>query len=69
MPQPAPAFWTPKETAAHLRRAEQTLARWRCEGYGPAYILMGRRVVYRPEDVDAWVAGRRVMATAQRPAA
>jgi hypothetical protein len=68
MPQPTIAYWTPKEAAGHLRVAPQTLARWRCEGNGPAYILMGRRIVYRPEDLDTWVAGRRVMAAAQRPA-
>ena len=69
MPQPTSFFWTPEEAAKYLRVAPQTMARWRCEGSGPAYYMMGRRIVYRPEDLDAWAAGRRVMATAQKPAA
>jgi excisionase family DNA binding protein len=60
---------TPDEAAACLRCAKQTLARWRCEGGGPAYVKMGARVLYRRADLDAWVAGRRVLATAQRPEA
>ena len=40
------------EAAAHLRCAKQTLARWRCEGGGPAYVKAGGRVLYRREDLD-----------------
>lgn len=32
----------------------QTWAQQRYEGSGPAFIKVGRRVFYRPEDVKAW---------------
>lgn len=31
-----------------------TLRRWRTTGYGPVYIKVGGRVLYRPEDVKAF---------------
>lgn len=36
--------------------ARQTLARWRSEGSGPAFVKVGRKVAYRSADVRAWVA-------------
>jgi excisionase family DNA binding protein len=56
---------TPDETAGYLRATKQTLARWRCEGGGPAYVKMGMRVLYRRSDLETWIAGRRVLAAAQ----
>jgi predicted DNA-binding transcriptional regulator AlpA len=38
--------------------AAQTLARWRCEGQGPAFLKIGRRVAYRAGDVRAWLRQR-----------
>jgi Helix-turn-helix domain len=32
----------------------RTLRRWRQEGIGPAYVKVGRRVMYRPSDVETW---------------
>ena len=34
---------------------EKTLIRWRNSGYGPAYVRVGRKVMYRPSDIDAWL--------------
>ena len=45
---------TPAEAAMWLRLAKQTLARWRCEGRGPAFLRLGKRVLYRAPDVEAW---------------
>jgi predicted DNA-binding transcriptional regulator AlpA len=33
----------------------RTLRRWRQEGRGPAYVKVGRKVMYRPSDVQAWI--------------
>jgi predicted DNA-binding transcriptional regulator AlpA len=42
-----------------------TLQRWRSTGIGPRYVLCGpRKVAYRIEDVDAWIASRAVSSTA-----
>ena len=36
-----------------------TIARWRAEGRGPRFIVLGvRRLAYRPSDVNAWLAER-----------
>lgn len=32
----------------------ETLRKWRTNGYGPIYIKVGGRVLYRPEDVRAF---------------
>lgn len=40
--------------------AVQTLARWRHEGRGPAFIKAGSRVLYRGSDVIEWLDARRV---------
>ncbi|WP_416900270.1 MAG: helix-turn-helix transcriptional regulator [Minwuia sp.] len=44
----------------HLGIALQTLARWRHEGYGPAYVKLGRRVFYRSGDIRRWINERAV---------
>ena len=56
---------TPGEVAGTLRLARQTLARWRVEGVGPAFVKIGGRVAYGRADVEAWLAGRRVTSTSQ----
>lgn len=36
-----------------------TIARWRAEGRGPRFVVLGvRRLAYRPSDVNAWLADR-----------
>ncbi|MFD5218060.1 helix-turn-helix transcriptional regulator [Streptomyces tendae] len=47
------------EAAAQLRRPVNTLRHWRYVGTGPASFRMGRRVMYREEDVAAWVEAQR----------
>ena len=38
-----------------LRQKPQTLAAWRCEGRGCAYLKIGRAVYYRRADIAAWL--------------
>lgn len=46
-----------EDAAAHtLCISPRTLQRWRLEGRGPAYIKMGKRVGYAPEDLRAFIA-------------
>lgn len=49
-------------TAIELRPVGtiQTLARWRHERRGPAYIKSGSRVLYLGKDVVDWLASNRV---------
>ncbi|SFE92457.1 helix-turn-helix transcriptional regulator [Blastococcus tunisiensis] len=47
---------TLNEAAAILRAPVATLRYWRHLGVGPDGFRLGRRVVYRRQDVDRWVA-------------
>ena len=39
-----------------LNVSERTLERWRVEGTGPVYVKAGRRVLYRRDDIERWLA-------------
>ena len=50
-----------KEAAKYLGPvAVRTLQDWRCNGSGPAYAKLGKRVAYAVTDLDAYLAARRV---------
>ena len=51
---------TPEEVAEFLGMKPNTLARWRSNGIGPAYVKLGSAVRYRREDLDRFVAGNTV---------
>ncbi len=53
-------FYPPDSPELRALAAVQTLARWRHEGKGPAYMKSGSRIVYRGSDVLAWLDARRV---------
>lgn len=36
------------------------LAQWRHKGIGPAYYKLGRKIIYRGEDLNAWADAQRV---------
>lgn len=43
-----------EDAAAYLSLSRRTLEAWRLQGRGPTYVKLGRKVVYRPEDLDAF---------------
>ncbi len=45
-------------SAGQSQDAKSTLAKLRLTGNGPPYCKLGRRVVYRPEDLAAWLESR-----------
>ncbi len=47
-----------REASAFLRLSERTLERLRLTGGGPRFAKAGRRVVYRVEDLEAWITER-----------
>jgi excisionase family DNA binding protein len=47
---------TQREAARLLRVSVRTLERHRAAGTGPAYVLIGRLVRYRQEDLNNWLA-------------
>ena len=54
-------------TALRLGLSTSTLAKMRLYGTGPAYSKLGRRVVYRPEDLESWIAENRFQSTSEYP--
>jgi len=53
-------IYSPNDLEKAQIAKKQTLAQWRHESRGPAYIKSGRRVLYRGDDVLTWIDGRRV---------
>lgn len=47
----------------------QTWAQLRYQGNGPKFYKVGRRVFYRPEDVDAWKKSQLRSRTDEHPQA
>ena len=45
--------------AARWNRSVRTLQRWRAQGYGPAFMLIGASIYYRLEDVLSFEARMR----------
>jgi predicted DNA-binding transcriptional regulator AlpA len=52
------------QAAAHVGLSASTLEKYRLTGNGPAYQKAGPKiVVYRPEDLDAWLNANRRRST------
>jgi predicted DNA-binding transcriptional regulator AlpA len=49
---------SPDAAAKFLGLAVSTLAKMRLSGNGPVYCKLGRRVVYRRENLEAWIETR-----------
>jgi predicted DNA-binding transcriptional regulator AlpA len=47
-----------RDAARFVGLSESTLAKLRLNGNGPVYCKLGRRVVYRPADLEQWVQSR-----------
>ncbi len=60
---------TSQEAALLLRLAEGTLANWRVQGRGPAFVRIGGKVCYRDEDIEAFIAGGSRRSTSETEAA
>jgi len=54
--QDGPEFMRPDEVSLALGIHVSTLAGWRPRGDGPAFRKVGKAVMYRRDDVRAWVA-------------
>ena len=51
--------------AALMGLAPSTLAKMRCLGGGPPFIKLGRKVVYRRDDLADWLSARCVRNTSE----
>ena len=43
-----------------LLGSRDKLAQWRHQGRGPAYYRLGRKIIYRGSDLNAWAEANRV---------
>ncbi len=57
---------TPDEVAAYLRTPVDTLRTWRDKRTGPLHVKIGRRILYRAEDVEAWLEERTAQSAQER---
>lgn len=55
---PKDELLTIDEAAERVRVPVSTLRQMRYRGTGPASAIIGRRIMYRISDLDAWVADR-----------
>ncbi len=62
-----PLVLNTEQVAERLGLSISTLAKMRLYGTGPAYSKLGRRVVYRLEDLEAWIAANRFQSTSEYP--
>lgn len=54
-----------EDAADILNISPSTLAKMRLSGASPRYVKLGRRVAYRPSDLEAWVEAQSYTSTAQ----
>lgn len=52
-----------RQAAEYTGLSKSTLDKLRCFGGGPTYLKLGRVVVYRQADLDAWLDERRRTST------
>jgi predicted DNA-binding transcriptional regulator AlpA len=62
-----PLVLNAEQVAQRLGLSISTLAKMRLYGTGPAYSKLGRRVVYRLEDLEAWITANRYQSTSEYP--
>ena len=61
-----PDLLTIAEAAELLRAPVATLRYWRHLGTGPRSFRLGRRVLYRTDDLHAWIAQQHAQALDRR---
>ena len=57
--------FTPKQAAKQYGFGVSTLAKYRVQGGGPAYLKIGAKVLYDEDEFDAWLDSKRVTSTSQ----
>ena len=62
-------FLTQGEAADYLRLSPRTLERHRVAGTGAKFTRLGRRIVYRRDELDRWTESRTFSSTAEADSA
>lgn len=48
-----------RQAADYVGLSKSSLDKMRCFGTGPAFVRLGRTIVYRTDDLDAWLTANR----------
>lgn len=56
---------SPQQAADLIGISASTLAKLRLSGDGPCYLKLGKRIAYRPQDLDAWQTERVFKSTSE----
>ncbi|PZU20634.1 MAG: excisionase [Shinella sp.] len=56
---------SPEDAANILNISISTLAKMRLAGTSPRYVKLGRRVAYRPADIETWIEAQSFNSTAE----
>ncbi len=54
-----------EQAASILNISPSTLAKMRLSGVSPRFIKLGRRVAYRPSDLEAWIEAQSFQSTSE----
>lgn len=58
-------YMNTKQLAQHLSLSVSFLEKLRLAGDGPPFAKLGKKVVYRVHDVEAWIESRVVKSTSE----
>jgi hypothetical protein len=51
---------TPEQAAERIGLSYGRLAKLRMTGEGPAFLKIGRKIMYRPDDIERWLDSKRL---------
>ena len=52
--------YVPGDDELNILGDRDKLAQWRHKGMGPAFYRLGRKIIYRGVDLNAWAGAQRV---------
>ena len=56
---------SPQQAADLIGISASTLAKLRLSGDGPSFLKLGKRVAYRPQDLEDWISQRVFRSTSE----
>lgn len=60
------SYWTTKELSKQITLSVSRLKQLRCEGGGPPFVRVGRRICYDPSDIEKWLNKQKVRKNGKR---
>jgi hypothetical protein len=63
----AESFLAEEQAAEIVQAKKQTLRAWRVRRKGPPFYKLNGRVLYKREDLEAWIEGCRVVPGERKP--